>query len=103
MNTTKKMIVVLTAGMFFVALFVFGAIMPKRLETKSNESEQKMQMLAVMAITYSNNRSFAVIKTPNETRVFQEGETVEGIKITKINKDSVEFEEGNKKWTQTVS
>jgi len=62
---------------------------------------QTPDALVVKGITYSEERKYAVIGT----LMVQEGDTVEGteIKVTKINPDSVEFEDGTgKTWTQRV-
>lgn len=58
-------------------------------------------VLIVKGITYSDERRFAVIGT----QTVQEGDTVEGtnIKIVRINRDSVEFEDQTgKTWIQRV-
>lgn len=55
-------------------------------------------VLDVRGITYSEDRKFAVIGT----KTVQEGDTVEGATIIKINPNSVEFERDGKRWIQEV-
>ena len=54
--------------------------------------------LVVKGIVFSKNNPSAIIGN----KIVQEGETLDGIKIIKINKDSVEFETSEKRWTQQV-
>lgn len=54
--------------------------------------------LVVKGITYSEDRKYAVIGTTT----VQEGETVEGATVIKINPNSVEFERDGIRWTQKV-
>jgi hypothetical protein len=53
----------------------------------------------ITGITYNENKSFAIIGT----NIVSEGETIDGIKIIKINKDTVEFEKDGKRWTQGLN
>jgi len=54
--------------------------------------------MAVKGIVFSKNNPSAII----DSRVVREGEIIDGITIVKINKDSVEFQMGDKHWTQQV-
>ncbi len=53
----------------------------------------------ITGITYSENKSFAIIGT----NIVSEGQTIEGIKIVKIYPDKVEFEKDGKRWTQGMN
>ena len=54
--------------------------------------------MIVKGIVFSKNNPSAII----DNRIVQEGETLDGVKIIKINKDSVEFEMDKKRWIQQV-
>ena len=54
--------------------------------------------LTVKGIVFSKNKPSAIIN--NE--ILSEGQTFDGITITKITKETVEFEANEKRWTQTV-
>ena len=54
--------------------------------------------LTVRSIVYSEDNSSAVIGS----RIVHEGEEVLGATVVKINRDSVEFEAGEKRWKQNV-
>lgn len=53
----------------------------------------------ITGITYNENKSFAVIGT----HIVGEGDTIDGVKIVKINKETVEFEKDGKRWTQGIN
>lgn len=55
-------------------------------------------VLDLRGISYSEDRKFAVIGTTT----VEEGDTIEGATIIKINPNSVEFERDGKRWTQEV-
>jgi hypothetical protein len=55
-------------------------------------------VLTVKGIVFSKNKPSAIIN--NE--ILSEGQTFDGITITKITKETVEFEANEKRWTQTV-
>lgn len=55
-------------------------------------------VLVVKGITYSEDRKYAVIGT----QTVQEGDTVDGATVIKINPNSVEFEKDGKRWIQEV-
>lgn len=59
---------------------------------------ERTSALVVKGITYSDDRKYAVIGT----ETFEEGDTVQGATVIKINPNSVEFEKDGKKWTQEV-
>jgi type II secretory pathway component PulC len=71
---------------------------PMMLSAPKQVKVQTPAALVVKGISYSEDRRFAVIGT----QTVQEGDTIEGATITKINRDSVEFERDGKKWTQRV-
>jgi len=53
----------------------------------------------ITGITYNENKSFAVIGT----HIVGEGDTIDDVKIIKINKETVEFEKDGKRWTQGIN
>jgi len=59
---------------------------------------QSENTLSVQGIVYSSKRPSAIIAN----QVVFEGESVEGVKVIKIEKDSVEFEKDAKRWKQQV-
>ncbi|MBN2456974.1 MAG: hypothetical protein JXB29_10660 [Sedimentisphaerales bacterium] len=61
-------------------------------------AQMELGGLTVKGIVYSEDEPSAVISN----QVVREGEEIFGAKVTKINKDSVEFEMNGKKWTQKV-
>ena len=52
----------------------------------------------LVGLVYNEIQKYAIIGTD----ILQEGEEVNGVKIIKINKDSVEFERNGQKWKQEV-
>ncbi|MBN2181279.1 MAG: hypothetical protein JW715_05145 [Sedimentisphaerales bacterium] len=52
----------------------------------------------LVGIVYNENQKYAIIGK----EIVKEGEEINGLKIIKINKDSVEFERDGQKWTQEV-
>ncbi len=52
----------------------------------------------LVGLVYNENQKYAIIGTD----ILQEGEEINGVKVIKINKDSVEFERNDQKWTQEV-
>ncbi|MBN2018992.1 MAG: hypothetical protein JW749_02070 [Sedimentisphaerales bacterium] len=65
---------------------------------KSPEGTDDSGRLPVKGIVFSEDNPCAVIGN----RIVSIGEVVQGATVVKINKDSVEFEMGDKKWTQEV-
>jgi hypothetical protein len=59
---------------------------------------KKTTKLIVKSILYSEDNSSAVISG----RILHEGEIIQGAKVVKISRDSVEFEMNGKRWTQRV-
>jgi len=67
--------------------------------TVTNQTETKeLVQLIVKSILYSQDNSSAIISN----RIVHEGDQIQGASITKIDKDSVEFEMNGKKWTQEI-
>jgi hypothetical protein len=66
-------------------------------ETEGSETD-KITRLTIKSIVYSEDNPSAVIGS----RIVHEGEKVLGATVVKINKDSVEFEAGGKKWKQNI-
>jgi hypothetical protein len=76
---------------------------------KSNQPENKQQEIGqsvhhivsgtVTGIIYSEETPLAVI----DGKVLHEGQSIRGVKIIKINHDSVEFEHGDNRWSQKVN
>ncbi len=54
--------------------------------------------LVVKGILYTQDKASAVIGS----QIVHQGQTISGVTVRKINKDSVEFEMDGKKWTQQV-
>ncbi|MHC4389496.1 MAG: hypothetical protein ACYSX1_12945 [Planctomycetota bacterium] len=54
--------------------------------------------MPLKGILYSQDNPAAVIGT----EIVYEGQVISGVRVAKINPDSVEFEKGDKKWTQEV-
>lgn len=52
----------------------------------------------LVGLVYNEEQKYAIIGT----ELLQEGEEINGVKVLKINKDSVEFEKDGQKWTQVV-
>ena len=66
--------------------------------TTQGETATESGALTVKGIVFSKNKPSAIIN--NE--ILSEGQTFDGITITKITKETVEFEANEKRWTQTV-
>jgi len=66
-------------------------------ETTQQPVQQNGQM-TVRGIVFSQANPSAIIND----QIIREGGTIDGITVVKINKDSVEFEQGGKRWTQPV-
>ena len=52
----------------------------------------------LVGIVYNENQKYAIIGT----EIVEEGYEINGVKLVKINKDSVEFERDGQNWTQEV-
>jgi hypothetical protein len=52
----------------------------------------------LVGLVYNEKQKYAIVGT----ELLQEGEEINGVKVIKINKDSVEFERDGQKWTQEV-
>ena len=52
----------------------------------------------VTGVLHSNDRPAAIIGY----RIVHEGEVIRDVKVVKIHKDKVEFEKGDRRWTQTI-
>ncbi len=52
----------------------------------------------LIGLVYNEKQKYAIIGT----EIVQEGDEINGVKIIKINKDSVEFERDGQSWTQEV-
>ncbi|MHC4584620.1 MAG: hypothetical protein ACYS3N_08805 [Planctomycetota bacterium] len=67
--------------------------------TRANQNESgELVKLIVKSILYSEDNSSAIIGN----RIVYEGDQIQDASITKINKNSVEFEVNGKKWSQGV-
>ncbi|MDT8303430.1 MAG: hypothetical protein RQ760_18265, partial [Sedimentisphaerales bacterium] len=67
--------------------------------TGNNQAENnELVKLIVKSILYSEDNSSAIISN----RIVHEGDQIQGASITKINKDSVEFDINGKKWSQGI-
>ena len=70
-----------------------------RIEPKqADDSVETTEGLVVKGIVFSKNRPSAIINN----QIYSEGETVNGVTIVKITKESVEFEANEKRWNQFV-
>jgi len=67
-----------------------------QLDQDSNDTTD--DLLVVKGIVFSKTKPTAII----DNRIVGEGETLNGVKVVKISKDSVEFEKENKRWSQQV-
>ena len=66
--------------------------------SETNALSNSTSALVVKGIVFSENKPSAIIN--NE--ILTEGQTINGVKITKITKDAVEFQADQKRWTQGV-
>ena len=66
--------------------------------SETNGISDSTSSLVVKGIVFSQNKPSAIIN--NE--ILTEGQIINGVKITKITKDSVEFQMDDKRWTQGV-
>jgi len=67
--------------------------------TGTNQAEtRELGQLIIKSILYSEDNSSAIISNS----IVHEGDQIQGASITKINKDSVEFEMNGKKWSQGI-
>lgn len=64
----------------------------------ASSATEKTRRLIIKSIVYSEDNPSAVIGS----RIVHEGEEVLGATVVKINKRSVEFEMGEKRWKQNV-
>jgi len=64
----------------------------------SSQGQQVQSGPIVKGIVYSEDNPCAVVGE----RIVSVGDTVNGVTVVKINPDSVEFADGDKKWTQKV-
>jgi len=64
----------------------------------ANTTQAEHSKLIVKGIVYSEDNPSAVVAN----KIVHEGDEVLGVTIVKINKDSVEFEMNDKRWTQKV-
>lgn len=67
-------------------------------EQQSGTETANSDQWVVKGIVFSKNKPSAIINN----QIFSEGEVFNGITITKITKETVEFEANEKRWTQTV-
>jgi hypothetical protein len=74
-----------------------GSTITARTDTERLETGT-IGRLTVKSIVYSEDNPSAVIGS----RIVHEGEEILGATVVKINKDSVEFEAGRKRWKQNV-
>ena len=70
---------------------------------RSSETSQAIEPaetggLVVKGIVFSANKPSAIINN----QIYSEGQTVNGATISKITKESVEFEANEKRWSQFV-
>jgi hypothetical protein len=72
------------------------AVSPKEVVDSLKEVVVSPREVALKGILYSEDNSSALI---GET-IVAEGDIIDGVKVVKINKDTVEFEKDGEKWTQ---
>jgi len=65
-------------------------------QESENAATTPKQELVVKGIVFSKNKSSAIVNG----QIVHAGETIFGATVVRINKSSVEFEKGEKKWTQ---
>jgi hypothetical protein len=63
-----------------------------------NPDQAEGGQMPLKGILYSEDNPAAVIGT----EVVYEGQEISGVRVVKINPDSVEFEKGDKRWTQEL-
>ena len=73
-------------------------LVPVEIPQTAQTETRKTIKLIVKGILYSEDNPSAVIGN----QIVHEGETVRGVSVIKISKDSVEFEMNGKRWTQKV-
>ena len=71
---------------------------PRASQSVQGPNDSADGQVVVKGIVFSKTNPSAII----DNKIVQQGQTLDGIKIIKINKDSVEFEKDNKRWTQQV-
>jgi hypothetical protein len=65
---------------------------------QNSETPEKSKELAVRGIVYSTEKPSAII----DDTVILEGQTIDGIRVVSITRETVEFEKDGKRWTQGV-
>ena len=70
---------------------------PQAGQTEADAAAASGQMI-VKGIVYSRDNPSAIV----DGEIVREGQTVNGVKIVAISKDSVEFEKDGRRWTQHV-
>jgi hypothetical protein len=77
-----------------------NATSPSMMRSDNNPTDLTTEAggLIVKGIVFSKNKPSAIINN----QILSEGQTFDGVTIVKINKESVEFEAHEKRWTQTV-
>jgi uncharacterized membrane protein len=73
-----------------------AVVSPKEVVVSLKDVVVSPKEVALKGILYSEDNSSALI---GET-IVAEGDIIDGVKVVKINKDSVEFEKDGEKWTQ---
>jgi type II secretory pathway component PulC len=73
-----------------------AVISPKKVMVSLKEAVVSPKEVSLKGILYSEDNSSALI---GET-IVREGDIIDGVKVVKINKDTVEFERDGEKWTQ---
>jgi hypothetical protein len=91
--------VAITAGIsyYFLARAKGKAVVsPKEVMVSLKEVVVSPKKIAIKGILYSEDNPSALI---GET-IVAEGDIIDGVKVVKINRDTVEFEKDGEKWTQ---
>jgi hypothetical protein len=71
-------------------------VSPKEAVVSLKEVVFSPKKVALKGILYSEGNSSAII----DGKIVKEGDIINGIKVVKINKDTVEFEKDGERWTQ---
>lgn len=75
-----------------------AAATPKEVTTTAKDATASPNGTALKVILYSEDNPSALIGD----KILKEGDTIDGVKVVKINKDSVEFEKDGQQWTQRM-
>lgn len=73
-------------------------VTPKTVVVTFKEAVSSSKEVSLKGILYSEDNASALIGD----KIAREGDIIDGVKVVKINKDSVEFEKNGARWTQRI-